>query len=113
MPQPAPILAQRWLVLTRSLLAGFTRPLTEMQLSDLKPGLSLTGLEPQAIVSVVATVPIGADAIQLIYKLPSGTLRERLVTATDVGSLSVPTTERPWSFEGDGEAFKLTLAGFD
>ena len=24
----APILAQRWLVLTRSLLAGFTRPLT-------------------------------------------------------------------------------------
>lgn len=27
----APILAQRWLVLTRSLLAGFTRPLTRME----------------------------------------------------------------------------------
>lgn len=79
-----------------------------MVLSDLKAGLSLLGVEANLIVSVVAAVPIGADAIQLIYKLPDGTLRERLITASDVASLSVATTERPWSFEGDGEAFKLT-----
>jgi len=79
-----------------------------MQLSDLKPGLSLVGLEPSVIVSVIAAVPIGEGAIQVIYKLPSGTIRERLVTAADIGHLSVATVERPWSFEGDGEAFKLT-----
>ena len=79
-----------------------------MQLSDLKPGLSLVGLEPGVIVSILAVVPIGEGAIQVIYKIPSGTIRERLVTAADVGSLSVATVERPWSFEGDGEAFKLT-----
>jgi superfamily II DNA or RNA helicase len=82
--------------------------LSLMTLSDLKPGLSLLGLEPSVVVSVMAAVPIGDGAVQVIYKLPSGNIRERLVTAADIGSLSVATVERPWSFEGDGEAFKLT-----
>lgn len=79
-----------------------------MQLSDLKNGLSLVGLEPSVIVSVIAAVPIGNEAVQVIYKLPGGTIRERLVTPADIGTLSVATVERPWSFDGDGEAFKLT-----
>jgi SNF2 family DNA or RNA helicase len=79
-----------------------------MHLSDLKAGLSLVGLEPSVIVSVIAAVPIGDGAVQVIYKLPEGTIRERLVTTSDVGTLSVATMERPWSFDGDGEAFKLT-----
>jgi hypothetical protein len=79
-----------------------------MLLSDLKPGLSLVGLEPSVVVSVIAAVPIGEGAVQVIYKIPIGTIRERLVTAADIGTLSVATVERPWSFDGDGEAFKLT-----
>ncbi len=79
-----------------------------MQLADIKNGLSLVGLEPATIVTVVAAVPIGDSAVQVIYKLPEGTIRERLVTAADIGTLSVATVERPWSFDGDGEAFKLT-----
>lgn len=67
-----------------------------MLLTDLKSGLSLIGLEPSVIVSVIAAVPIGEGAIQIIYRLPSGTMRERLVTSVDVGSLSVATVERPW-----------------
>jgi len=46
--------------------------------------------------------------VQVIYKLPNGTIRERLVTEADCASLAVATVERPWSFDGDGEAFKLT-----
>lgn len=79
-----------------------------MLLSDLKSGLSLVGLEPSVIVSVIAAVPIGEGAVQVIYKIPIGTIRERLVTAADIGTLSVATVERPWSFDGDGETFKLT-----
>ena len=79
-----------------------------MQLNDLKAGLSLVGLEPAVIVSVVAAVPIGEGSVQVIYRLPEGTIRERLVTGADIASLSVATTERPWSFDGDGEAFQLT-----
>jgi SNF2 family DNA or RNA helicase len=78
-----------------------------VQLGELQNGLSLAGVEPHVIVSVVAIQPIGNEAIQIIYKLPTGIIRERLVTPADVGNLSVATTERPWSFEGDGEAFQL------
>ena len=44
---------------------------------------------------------------QLIYKTPDGTLRDRLLGRTDEDTISVATQERPWSFDGDGDAFKL------
>ena len=75
----------------------------------IKPGLSLTGLEQGVIVSVIAAVPIGTGAVQVVYKLPDGTIRERLVSSAEVGTIAVATTERPWSFDGDGEAFKLAV----
>ncbi len=61
------------------------------------------------IVSVIAAVPIGIGAVQVIYKLPDGMIRERLVTGADIGSIAIATTERPWSFDGDGDAFKLAV----
>lgn len=61
------------------------------------------------VVSVIAAVPIGPEAVQTIYKLPDGTIRERLVTGADIGMISVATVERPWSFDGDGDAFKLAV----
>ena len=78
-------------------------------LEEIKPGLLLTGLEPGSIVSVMAAVPIGTGAAQVIYKLPDGTIRERLIGSAEVGALAVATIERPWSFDGDGEAFKLAV----
>jgi hypothetical protein len=41
-----------------------------MKLNEITPGLSLTGVEPTQIVSVVATVPLGDGALQLIYRTP-------------------------------------------
>ena len=78
-------------------------------LEEIKPGLSLTGLEPDLVVCVMASNPIGTEAAQIIYKLPDGTIRERLVGAADIQTLAVATTERPWSFDGDGDAFKLAV----
>lgn len=77
--------------------------------TDIKPGTALTGLEPGMIVSVIATNPIGNDAVQVIYKLPDGTIRERMISKADIGTVAAATTERPWSFDGDGEAFKLAV----
>ena len=78
-------------------------------IESIKPGLSFSGFEPGAIVTVLAAVPIGAEAVQVIYKLADGSIRERLVSTSDVGEISVATSERPWSFDGDGEAFKLAI----
>ncbi len=78
-------------------------------LETIKPGLSLTGLDPTGIGSVIAVVPIADSAVQVLYKTPEGVLKERLLSRRDEPNISIATTERPWSFDGDGEAFKLTV----
>ena len=78
-------------------------------LESLEPGLALTGLEASVIGTVVAVVPIAVGAVQVIYKTPDGTLKDRLLNRGDEPNISIATTERPWSFEGDSESFKLTV----
>lgn len=78
-------------------------------LEALTPGLSLTGLEPTGIGSVIAIVPIAEGAVQIFYKTADGTIKERLLNRGDEPNIAIATTERPWSFDGDGEAFKLTV----
>jgi superfamily II DNA or RNA helicase len=80
-----------------------------INLESITAGLALTGLDPIGIGSVIAVVPIADGAIQVLYKTPDGTLKERLLNRGDEGSISIATTERPWAFDGDGEAFKLTV----
>jgi superfamily II DNA or RNA helicase len=80
-----------------------------MRLEDLMAGIALNGLEPSAVATVVAVVPIATAAVQVIYKTADGTIKDRLLNRADEPNISIATTERPWSFEGDGEAFKLTV----
>ena len=78
-----------------------------IRIEDIAAGMSLDGLEPGRIVTVSAVVPISTDARQVFYKLPDGALRERLITRGDESGIAVATTTKPWSFDGDGEAFRL------
>lgn len=80
-----------------------------ISLEAITPGLSLTGLEPAVITTVVAVVPIADGAVQVIYKTPDGVLKDRLLNRGDEAAINIATAERPWSFDGDGEAFKLTV----
>ena len=80
-----------------------------IRLEDLHPGLALTGLEPGLVVSLITAVPIGTAAAQVFYRLPDGSFRERLVGAADIQTLAIATAECPWSFDGDGDAFKLAV----
>jgi SNF2 family DNA or RNA helicase len=79
-----------------------------MRLEDITAGKSLSGVEPAQIVTVIATVPHGDGALQLIYRLPDGAMKERLLGRGDEESICVATVERPFSFDGDGAAFQLT-----
>ena len=78
-------------------------------LESIAPGLLLTGLDPTGNGSVVAVVPIADGAVQILYKTADGDIKERLLNRADESNISISTTERPWSFDGDGEAFKLTV----
>ncbi len=80
-----------------------------MQLENLKPGISLVGIEPTLIATVVAVVPIGEGAVQLLYKTPEGTIKDRLLGRADEASISLATVERPWAFDGNGDDFKLAV----
>ena len=80
-----------------------------MRLEDIKPGISLSGLEPIAVASVIAVVPIADGAVQIIYKNPDGTIKDRLLGRSDESSISITIQERPWAFDGNGEDFKLAV----
>lgn len=77
--------------------------------AQLSPGLSLSGVEPDRIVQAVAVLPVGETALTLIYRLPDGSIRERLLTAADLATITPAVSERPWSFDGDGTAYKLAV----
>jgi len=80
-----------------------------MRLEDLKPGSFVTGMEPSAVVTTVAVVPIAEGTVQVIYKTPDGTLKDRLLNRGDEAGIELATLERPWAFDGDGESFKLAV----
>jgi SNF2 family DNA or RNA helicase len=80
-----------------------------LKLEDLKPGLPLVGLEPSVVATVAAVAPIGDGAVQVFYRTPDGTTKERLLGRADEANISIATVERPWSFDGDGDAFKLAV----
>lgn len=78
-----------------------------MRLEEISTGQSLTGIEPGQVVSVVATVPVGEGALQLIYRTPDGAMKERLLGRAEEASVATAAAERPFSFDGDGAAFQL------
>jgi hypothetical protein len=80
-----------------------------MKLEEIAIGNNLTGIEPTLVVSVIAVRPIAEGAFEVIYKTPDGTIRDRLLGRADEESINVATVERPWSFDGDGDAFKLAV----
>ena len=80
-----------------------------MRIEELRAGSALTGLEPTTVATIVAVVPIADGAVQVIYKTPDGTLKDRLLGRADEATIALAVAERPWAFDGDGEAFKLAV----
>jgi hypothetical protein len=78
-----------------------------MKLEEIKPGQSLSGIEPSQVVTVVAVVPLGEGSVQLIYRTPDGNMKERLLNWREEPSVDVAKLERPFSFDGDGAGFQL------
>src|SRR5262245_20642777 len=79
-----------------------------MDLKQITAGQTLAGVELDQIVTVVAAVAHGDSAIQLIYRTPSGAIKERLLGPTDEQEMRAATAERPCSFDGNGADFQLT-----
>ncbi|BAY59237.1 hypothetical protein NIES2135_61140 (plasmid) [Leptolyngbya boryana NIES-2135] len=48
-----------------------------MKLNQIAAGQNLSGVEHDQIVTVVAVIPQGDSALQLIYRTPDGSIKER------------------------------------
>src|SRR5438105_4021592 len=79
-----------------------------MNLSEISAGQSLVGIEQAGVVSVVACVPLGNGALQLIYRTPEGAIKERLLNSADEATIGLAVAERPFSFDGNAANFQLT-----
>jgi len=77
-----------------------------MNLAYITPGASLTGLEPELVCKVVAVTPIAENAVQVVYTLPDGSPKIRLLSPDDAAGIAPAISERPWAFDGDPDALK-------
>ena len=60
-----------------------------------------------SLVTVVSARWIGADAVELVYRTAGGELGSQILYRDDEARLEVVEQGRPWSFDGDGDLFRL------
>lgn len=78
-----------------------------MRLEEIQPEASIRGILPDMVVTVVSVRWFGANALELTYKDSDGRVGQTLLYRDDESRLEVAAAGRPWSFDGDGELFRL------
>jgi SNF2 family DNA or RNA helicase len=77
------------------------------RLEDLKPNATIRGLLPDGNATVVTAKWFGSEALELTYKDHAGRVANVLLYRHDEPRLQLVEEGRPWSFDGDGESFRL------
>ena len=78
-----------------------------MKLEQLQPNAAVRGIVPNSFVTVVSVQWFGSEALELTYKTTDGKVANELIYRHDESRLEVVELGRPWSFDGDGEQFRL------
>jgi superfamily II DNA or RNA helicase len=73
---------------------------------DITRGKRLAGVVADGEVTVVAIERMGEFTATLTYRTADGKLDERILTVDDLATISV-VSDRRWSFDADGHAFRL------
>src|SRR5216117_1164645 len=77
------------------------------RLEDLQPQAAVRGILTDSLVSVVNVQWFGSYALELTYKDSCGKVANTLLYRNDESRLEVVEQGRPWSFDGDGDLFRL------
>lgn len=77
------------------------------KLEDLQPRAAIRGILPDALVTAVNVQWFGSEALELTYKTLDGKVANELLYRHDESRLEVVEQGRPWSFDGDGNQFRL------
>ena len=82
------------------------------RLEELKQGCIVKGILPNEQVTVVAVKPLGTVGIELTYKKSDGSLHSQLLYRHDESTLEILTAGLPWSFDGEGDMFRLASEAY-
>jgi len=77
------------------------------RLEDLQPNTALRGILPDSLVTIVNVTWFGSNAVEIIYKAPTGGVAEQILYRDDESRIEVVKQGRPWSFDGNGRLFQL------
>ena len=78
-----------------------------MNLDELQPNAAVRGILPDSLVTVVSIQWFGSAALELTYKTATGKVANELLFRDDEARLEIVEQGRPWSFDGDGNLFRL------
>lgn len=76
-------------------------------LEALQPNATIRGILPDGVVTVVNVQWYGSEALELTYKTSTGKVANELLYRHDEPRLEIVEKGRPWSFDGDGDRFRL------
>ena len=77
------------------------------RLEELKRGVTLRGILPDGLVTVVDVQWYGDTAVELTYKDASGRPGNELLYRERESTIDIVAAGEPWSFDGDGALFRL------
>ena len=72
-----------------------------MRLEDITPGVTLSGIIPNGLATVEAVKWYGTEAVEIIYKDPSGRTGNGIYYRDAESSIEVAIAGRAWSFDAD------------
>lgn len=81
-------------------------------LEDLTRGAIVKGILPDQNVTVIDVQWFGSSAIELTYKNAAGQPHNVLLYRSHEPMLEIVTVGRPWSFDSDGERFRLVSEAY-
>lgn len=77
------------------------------KLEELKSGASIRGILPNHLVTVETVKWYGSDALELMFKGPTGKPDHQLLYRHDEPRLEIVESGKPWSFDGDASLFRV------
>lgn len=83
-----------------------------LKLEEIKKNAAISGIEPGHVVRIVATEPVGDNALTVYYKTADGKLLERMLFRVDEVNLALAEAGRPWAFDAPGDEFKLAAEAY-
>ena len=77
------------------------------KLEELKTNASVAGILPDSLVTIINIQWFGSDAVEITYKSAKGQVASEILYRSDETRLNIVERGRPWSFDGDGNLFRL------